>query len=412
MMTQMPRLSARFRGRFGSFALDVGFEAPARGITALFGPSGCGKTTVLRCVAGLQRPDEGSFILDGEVWQDGTGLFRPPHRRPIGYVFQEASLFAHLSVRANLLYGHYRTVGLGVSEAIGFTEVVGLLGLAPLLERAPLHLSGGERQRVAVGRALLSQPKLLLMDEPLAALDRTSKDEILPYLERLHGVLSVPVLYVSHDIAEVERLADYLVLLEGGRVTSAAPLEDLQADPTLPIARMPEAGVTLPVTVESFDPEYGLATLVLAGGRLLVPGNPETPGAVRRVRIAASDVSLARAPSTGSTILNTLLARIVAAEPQDGTQIMVAVSLGGEGLGARLLARVTRKSWDSLGFAPPSRPDSGTPRPTQHPPKKRPEASAKETRTIKNILLYQRITIHRTPHPGHLASPTTLVSRN
>ena len=350
-MSESAQIEARFRGGFGGFALDVGFAAPARGITALFGPSGCGKTTVLRCVAGLQRLEDGFFALDGEVWQDGA-RFRPPHRRPVGYVFQEASLFAHLSVRANLLYGYRRTVGRGAPEAIGFDEVVGLLGLAHLLERAPLRLSGGERQRVAIGRALLAQPKLLLMDEPLAALDRFSKDEILPYLERLHGALSVPVLYVSHDIAEVERLADHLVLLEGGRVTAAGPLEDLQADPALPIARMPEAGVTLSATVESFDGAYGLATLALAGGRLLVPGAAEAPDAARRVRIAASDVSLARAPSVGSTILNVLPARILAAEPQDGVQIMVAVALGAEGQGARLLARVTRKSWDTLGLAP------------------------------------------------------------
>ena len=350
-MTGSALIDARFHGGFGGFALDVGFVAPARGITALFGPSGCGKTTVLRCVAGLQRLADGFFALDGEVWQDGA-RFLPPHRRPVGYVFQEASLFALLSVRANLLYGHRRTVGRGTPEAIGFDEVVGLLGLDHLLERAPLRLSGGERQRVAIGRALLAQPKLLLMDEPLAALDRFSKDEILPYLERLHSTLSVPVLYVSHDIAEVERLADHLVLLEGGRVTAAGALEDLQADPALPIARMPEAGVTLPATVESFEAAYGLATLALAGGRLLVPGTAEAPGRARRVRIAASDVSLARAPSAGSTILNVLPARILAAEPQDGVQVMVAVALGAEGRGARLLARVTRKSWDALGLAP------------------------------------------------------------
>ncbi len=350
-MTGDPGLQARFRGRLGTFALDVALAAPARGVTALFGPSGCGKTTILRCVAGLQRLAGGYVALDGAVWQDGPA-FLPPHRRSIGYVFQEASLFAHLSVRANLLYGHRRTVGRGRPETIGLDEVVALLGLAHLLDRAPLNLSGGERQRVAIGRALLSQPGLLLMDEPLAALDRLSKDDILPYLERLHASLSVPIVYVSHDIAEVERLADHLVLLENGRVTAAGPLQELQADPALPIARMPEAGVTLPSTVESFDDTYGLATLVLAGGRLLVPGGIETPGTSRRVRIAASDVSLARDPSTGSTILNVLPARILAAAPQGTVQIMVSLALGAHGEGARLLSRVTRKSWDTLGLAP------------------------------------------------------------
>jgi molybdate transport system ATP-binding protein len=360
-MTETRPLSARFRGQVGAFDLDVAFKAPGQGVTALFGPSGCGKTTILRCVAGLRRLTDGYFALNGEVWQDNR-VFRPTHRRPIGYVFQEASLFPHLSVRANLLYGHRRLTGRsgwgrGGPEAVRpdgvrFDDVVGLLGLDALLERAPSHLSGGERQRVAIGRALLSQPALLLMDEPLAALDRFSKDDILPYLERLHGALSVPVLYVSHDIAEVERLADHLVLIERGRVTAAGPLEDLQANPTLSIARMPEAGSTLPAIVDSFDAAYGLVTLALAGGRLLVPGDPETPGARRRVRIAASDVSLARSLPVDSTILNALPARILAAEPQGGIQMMVALALGTDGGGCHLLARVTRKSWDYLGLGP------------------------------------------------------------
>lgn len=344
------RMEARFRGTQGSFALDVAFEAPGRGITALFGPSGCGKTTVLRCVAGLQRLD-GRFALDGDVWQEGPA-FRPTHRRPIGYVFQEASLFPHLSVRANLLYGHRRTVGRGVPETIRVDEVIELLGLGRLFDRAPHHLSGGERQRVAVGRALLSQPKLLLMDEPLAALDRFSKDEILPYLERLHDALSVPVLYVSHDIAEVERLADHLVLLKEGRVVASGPMRELQADPALPIARMPEAGVTLPATVAGREDAYGLTVLALDGGRLLVPGDLGAGGTTRRVRISASDVSLARTPPRDSTILNAPPGRIVAAEPQDDVQVIAVVGLGEDGGGARLLARVTRKSWETLGFAP------------------------------------------------------------
>ena len=343
-------LVARFHGALGRFTLDVAFEAPGRGITALFGPSGCGKTSVLRCVGGLQRL-EGRFALDGDVWQDERS-FRPTHKRPIGYVFQEASLFPHLSVRANLLFGHRRTVGRGVPESIRFDDVADLLGLGRLLDRSPEHLSGGERQRVAIGRALLSQPRLLLMDEPLAALDRFSKEEILPYLERLHGVLSVPVLYVSHDIAEVERLADHLVLLREGRVVVAGPMQELQADPALPIARMPEAGATLPAVVEGHDEAYGLTLLGLDGGRLLVPGALGNVGTRRRVRIAASDVSLARHPQTGSTILNVLPARIVAAERHDDVQVMAVVALGDGGQGARMLARVTRKSWDALELAP------------------------------------------------------------
>jgi molybdate transport system ATP-binding protein len=345
------RIVARFRGALGGFALDTAFETPMRGVSALFGPSGCGKTTLLRCIAGLQRLRDGYLSVGGEVWQDGLA-FRPPHARSVGYVFQEASLFPHLSVRGNLLYGHRRAWRRGTREGTRFDDVVELLGLQPLLDRSPLRLSGGERQRVAVGRALLSQPRLLLMDEPLAGLDRLSKDEILPYLEALHTALSIPVLYVSHDLAEVERLADHLVLLEGGRVVAWGPLQDLQADPALPIARLPEASVALNATVTHYDADYGLTTLSVDGGTIIVPGRYGTPGTPHRVRVRASDVSLARQHPGPSTILNVLPARVAAAEPQDAAQMNVVVALGIAGQGARLLARVTRKSWEELGARP------------------------------------------------------------
>jgi molybdate transport system ATP-binding protein len=343
-------LSARFAGRIGSFDLDVAFDAPSSGVIALFGPSGCGKTTVLRCIAGLRHIAGGHFSLDGDTWQD-AGSFRPTHRRPIGYVFQEASLFAHLSVRANLDYGRRRAFRGGSAERIGFDEVTGLLGIAPLLDRRPANLSGGERQRVAIGRALLSQPRLLLMDEPLAALDRFNKDEILPYLERLRDTLSVPVLYVSHDIAEVERLADTLVLLGEGRVVAAGPLDALQADPALPIARLPEAGVTLRARVTGYDAAYGLSTLAVDGGELLVPGQVSRAGTAHRIRISASDVSLTREPPRASTILNVLPSRIVATEAQDPFTVIVVLALGPDGTGGRILARISRRSWDGLGLA-------------------------------------------------------------
>lgn len=225
-MAQSGRIIATFRGRLGSFALDAELSLPATGVTAIFGPSGCGKTSVARCIAGLQRMADGFCAVDGEVWQDGSS-FRPAHRRPIGYVFQEASLFPHLSVRRNLLFGAPKAA----RAQIAFSEVVELLGLAALLDRSPCRLSGGERQRVAIGRALLSQPKLLLMDEPLSALDRTTKDEIFPFLEQLHETLSLPVLYISHDMAEIERFADHLVLMEQGRVVGSGPLHSLHPIP-------------------------------------------------------------------------------------------------------------------------------------------------------------------------------------
>lgn len=349
-MTNSRGMEVRFAGRLGAFDLDVAFTAPSRGVTALFGPSGCGKTTVLRCVAGLQQLDGGHFALNGDVWQT-VGDFRPAHRRPIGYVFQEANLFPHLSVRSNLLYGYRRVVKKGETAAIELDEVVELLGVGHLLDRAPLRLSGGERQRVAIGRALLSQPKLLLMDEPLAALDRFSKEDILPYLERLHAALSVPVLYVSHDIAEVERLADYLVLLRGGRVEAAGPLEELQSNPALPLARMPAAGVTLGATVVGRDDEFDLTIMQLNGGRLLIPGAFGAAETRHRVRITAADVSLSLNAGADSTILNRLPARILAVDAQDAAQMTAVIGLGENGDGARLLARVTRKSWAGLGLA-------------------------------------------------------------
>lgn len=337
-------MQAAFRGRLGGFALDAQFEAPLSGVTALFGRSASGKTSVLRAVAGLNRL-EGRFALGPEIWQDGRH-FVPVHRRAIGYVFQEASLFPHLSVRANLDYGRHRALADGTREEIGFDEAVMLLGLAPLLDRGPAALSGGERQRVAIGRALLSQPRLLLMDEPLAALDRSAKAEILPYLESLRDRLAVPILYVSHDIAEVERLASYMVLMEAGRVRASGPLETLEADPALPLLRMPEAGVTLPGRVIGRDTRYGLIRIAVAGGEFLAPD--EGAGDVR-LRIAAADVSLATQRPEASSILNILPARIIGAEAE-GAVMIVVLALGTEGEGARLLSRITRKSWDGLGL--------------------------------------------------------------
>ena len=364
-MTVESTISVALKGRLGAsasgrapegtgkdFALDVAFDVPARGVTALFGPSGCGKTSILRCVAGLHRL-AGRIVVGGETWQDtSTGIFRPPHLRHVGYVFQEASLFPHLSVRDNLLFGTRRTSGTAAPQGLDLRSIVGLLGIRHLLDRSPTALSGGERQRIAVGRALLSGPRVLLMDEPLSALDRMTKDEILPYFEMLHETLALPVIYVSHDLGEIERLADTLVLLDNGRVVASGPLHELQTDVGLPLIAAPDATVTLEGRVAGIDAEYGLTRLSLPGAELWVPAVQGDIGAVRRIRIAASDVSLSRTAPTDSTIVNCVPVRIVSIDRRsDKPQVSVILALGPNGAGSRIAARITRKSLDLLGLA-------------------------------------------------------------
>jgi molybdate transport system ATP-binding protein len=340
-------IRVRLRERRGDFTLDADFVAPGRGVTAIFGPSGSGKTTVLRCIAGLHRAAQGHVEVGGEVWQDAA-RFRPVHHRPIGYVFQEASLFTHLDVRGNLLFGARGARG---EALLSFEQAVALLGLAPLLDRAPSGLSGGERQRVAIGRALLSRPRLLLMDEPLSALDRAAREEILPFLEQVHARLSLPILYVTHDMSEVERLADEIVLMERGRVIGAGPLARIQSDPDLPLMRARDAAVSLEGEIIAFDPAYGLATLAVAGGAFIAPAPHARVGERRRLRIMAGDVSLALSAPADSTILNISPARILDARPS-GDHMIAVLGLGADGAGAHLIARVTRRSWDHLRLAP------------------------------------------------------------
>jgi molybdenum ABC transporter, ATP-binding protein len=348
-MTAPGDIEAEFSGTLGAFRLDASFTAPGSGITALFGPSGCGKTSVLRCIAGLTRL-AGRCSVAGAVWQD-EGRFLPPHRRPVGYVFQEASLFPHLSVRGNLLYAHRGKVPTGSDAPISFDDVIELLGLASLIPRAPQHLSGGERQRVAIGRALLSQPRLLLMDEPLSALDLATREEILPFLERLHETLAIPVFYVTHEIGEVERLADHLVFMQAGRVVAAGPLTELQSDIGLPLAFSRDAAVSLPATAGDYDPAYGLLKVEVDGASLLVPGRSHPAGTRLRLRIRAADVSLTTAPPGPTSILNVLPAVIAEERPLGETEKVVVLRLGVSGQGSRVLARITRRSWDALGLA-------------------------------------------------------------
>lgn len=349
MSTPSDIIDTRFRGVVGAFKLDVEFRAPMRGITAIFGPSGSGKTLVLRCVAGLHRMP-GQLRIGGETWQDENGLFREPYRRAVGYVFQEASLFPHLTVRKNLLYGRDRAAKARIEETILLDDVVKLMGVGPLLDRSTASLSGGERQRAAIGRALLSQPRLLLMDEPLSALDRQSKEEILPYFEALHETLSIPILYVSHDISEVERLADSVVLLENGRVLASGPLPAVLSNAGLPTAQGPDAAVVVEAQVRAFDERYAITEMDLDGETLFVPGAAGTPGRTRRIRIHAADVSLSPERPSRTSILNVLKARIVDTRPVDRSQVNVVLTVGHGAGRTRLLARVSRRAYETLAF--------------------------------------------------------------
>jgi molybdate transport system ATP-binding protein len=338
-------IRARFHIRRGGFLLDLDLTFPARGVTALFGPSGCGKTTLLRAMAGLVRDPGGYCRVGDQVWQDGP-RFVPAHRRPLGYVFQEASLFQHLSVQGNLEYGLRRTAP--GQRRVGLDDAVDLLGIGPLLKRRTHGLSGGERQRVAIARALLTSPRLLLMDEPLAALDRAGKQEILPYLERLHTELAMPVLYVSHAADEVARLADYLVLLEAGRVRASGPLGELLTRLDLAREQGQEAEAVIEATVAGHDEAYHLSYLDFSGGRICVVRNRLAPGKTARLRILARDVSLTLERQHGTSILN-IFPAVVDSLAEDGpAQMLVRLDVGG----TALLSRVTRKSSGALELAP------------------------------------------------------------
>jgi len=341
------------KGLLGSFELDVAFTAPLQGVTALFGPSGCGKTTILRAIAGLDRLTALVRIGD-DIWQD-VHFFLPVHHRPIGYVFQEASLFPHLDVRANLTFGMDKK-NLHIHPS--FDEVVAILGLEHLIKRAPHHLSGGERQRVAIGRALLSSPKLLLMDEPLSALDQAMREEIMPFLIALRVQLQLPIFYITHDRQEVERLADYLICLEKGRLVAAGALPEIQANPSLPLARAREAAVNLDAVLQDFDEKTGLGRFAVKGGDFLSPIASGFKGQKRRLRIGASDVSLVLEKPKGSSILNSLPVRILSVSAvgrrEGGShegrshEMLVVLALGVEGAGAHILSRISTHSWHAL----------------------------------------------------------------
>lgn len=339
-------LQARFALSYPGFELAVELDLPGQGVTALFGPSGCGKTTVLRCMAGLTRTEHGQFVVNGDTWQDNN-QFVPVHRRPLGYVFQDANLFTHLTVRRNLEYGQSR---VPVAERrVEWSRAIELLGIGHLLDRPPTGLSGGERQRVAIARALLTSPRLLLMDEPLAALDLARKNEFLPYLERLHRELDIPVIYVSHAPDEVARLADHIVLMQGGRAVAAGALTETLARLDLPIHLGEDAGVVLDAVVAERDQAWHLTQVKFAGGSLWVRDSGHSVGDTVRVRILARDVSIALQKVSHTSIQNCLPAVVDdIADDQHPALSLIRLKLGD----TPVLARLTRRSAIALGLLP------------------------------------------------------------
>jgi molybdate transport system ATP-binding protein len=349
-------IEARLRVARRDFTLDVALELPEHGVTALFGPSGCGKTTLLRGLAGLERA-AGRVALGPQVWQDdAAGCFVPTHRRALGYVIQEAALFPHLSVQGNLDYARKRaapalhTTG-PQPPGPALDQVVGLLGIGALMARRPATLSGGERQRVAIARALATRPRLLLMDEPLAALDAARKAELLPYLDRLHAELALPIVYVSHAIDEVARLADHLVLMDRGQAVASGPLADMLARLDLPLALGEDAGVVLEGVVGERDVQWQLARLDVDGPACALWARDQGFALGRRVRlrVLARDVSLARTPQTGTSIGNQLRGTVEAiADDTHPALALVRVRVGR----VPLVARLTRRSAHALELAP------------------------------------------------------------
>jgi molybdate transport system ATP-binding protein len=331
----------------GGFSLNASFCAGA-GITVLFGRSGSGKTTLVNAIAGLARPARGRITVGEDVLFDSSaGVDVPVHARRIGYVFQDARLFPHLDVRRNLLYGH--RLGPPGPRPIGLDQVVELMGLATLLDRRPGKLSGGERQRVAIGRALLSNPRMLLMDEPLASLDNLRKAEILRYIERLRDDLAIPIVYVSHALEEVTRLAATLVLVSDGRIVAAGPLAEVMNRAELrPHVGRFEAGSVIETRVVEQDMHYDLATLEFPGGRLYATNVDALLGETVRVRIRARDVALSTREPDAVSMLNVLPGEVESMDPAGEPLVDVRVLIGQ----VPVVARITRYSCDRLGIAP------------------------------------------------------------
>ncbi|MEJ8836172.1 molybdenum ABC transporter ATP-binding protein [Ramlibacter sp. AN1133] len=327
----------------GGFTLDVDLALPPRGITAVYGASGSGKTTLLRCLAGLERPPQARIVVQGQVWQDsGAGVFLPPWQRPLGYVFQEPSLFDHLDVRGNLAFALKRRGG--GSGGFDLPALASMLDIGHLLARRPDQLSGGERQRVAIARALATQPRILLLDEPLAAVDVARRKEILPWLERLRDELHVPMLYVTHAADEVARLASHLVVMESGHCIADGPLAETLARVDLPLLAGEEAAALLEGEVEEVDARWHLARIMFAGGTLWVSDAGLSAGRPVRVRVLARDVSIVREPPHGSSIQNVLPCQVRAIAPAGHpSQVTVQLACGASLLLARVTARAVHQ---------------------------------------------------------------------
>jgi molybdate transport system ATP-binding protein len=345
-------LQLRLKTAFPGFELDVDVTLPGRGVSALFGPSGSGKTTCLRMIAGLERPSakgtgngNNRVCVNGSAWQDDNRhIWQATHLRPLGYVFQEASLFEHLNVAKNLGFGQSRVPP--AQRKVSLEQAIELLGIGHLLQRGPNTLSGGERQRVAIARALATSPQLLLMDEPLAALDAQRKADVLPYLEKLHTGLDIPVIYVSHALDEVARLADHLVLLDNGKVTAQGAMADLMTRLDLTLAHGDAAAAVITATVKRHEPEFHLSMAEFSGGELAISQQNFQPGHPVRIRIQARDVSLTLQRQTGTSIQNILATTVLALAADGPGQVMVQLDANG----VRLLARVTAKSAAALGL--------------------------------------------------------------
>jgi len=343
-------IEARFRVDYAGFSLDVDLALPGRGVSALYGHSGSGKTTCLRCMAGLAPVSRGYLRINGEVWLDTeAGIAVPTHRRSLGYVFQEASLFDHMTVQRNLAFGMNRIPA--AERRVDLLQAAELLGIAHLLDRMPAGLSGGERQRVGIARALLTSPRLLLMDEPLASLDVARKQEILPYLERLHDELDIPVIYVSHSPDEVARLADQLVLLNAGRAIASGAIAQMLTRLDLPLAMADDASVVVSGSVAGFDPGYQLMSVQLPASVscLRVVHERLPPGTAARLAVKARDVSITLVHPEQSSIVNVIPVRVQDMAPADHPD-HILVRLDADG--TPLLARITRYSRDQLGLVP------------------------------------------------------------